>query len=148
MAAQFLSASAPVANSGTRASSSPTRPAIHRDVYNLKLAENNFFFVSHDVPEGAPQAVHDATKSYGGYVGMGYDFAWIVTSLAQQLKQEGKEISGRNLITKLREIRTVKTPVNEYRFLPDGNTVRPLALFSVAGGGRKLEQSLTPSQLQ
>ncbi|WP_201832776.1 ABC transporter substrate-binding protein [Microvirga zambiensis] len=118
------------------------------DVYNLKLAENNFFFVSHDVPEGAPQSVHEATKSYGGYVGMGYDFAWIVTSLAQQLKQEGKEISGRNLITKLREIQTVKTPVNEYRFLPDGNTVRPLALFSVAGGGRKLEQSLTPSQLQ
>ena len=118
------------------------------DVYNLKLAETNFFFVSHIVPEGAPKAVKDATTQYGGFTGPGYDYAWIVADLARKLADQGKPITGKNLIEALRAAKNVKTPVNEYIFQADGYTIRPLALFGVKNGGRALVRSLSPSELQ
>ncbi len=118
------------------------------DVYNLKLAESNFFFVSHDVPAGAPKAVIDATAQYGGYTGAGYDYAYIVGALAKKLVAEGKPVTGKGLIDALRAAKTIKTPVNEYIFQADGYTVRPLAIFSVANGARKLERGLTAADLQ
>jgi ABC-type branched-subunit amino acid transport system substrate-binding protein len=118
------------------------------DVYNLKLAEHDFFFVSHDVPASAPKAVVDATKTYGGYTGAGYDYAWIVGTIARDLAKSGKPVTGKNIIARVRELGTVKTPVNEYHFKPDGYTVRPLAIFTVANGGRKLERPFLAKDLE
>jgi branched-chain amino acid transport system substrate-binding protein len=117
------------------------------DVYNLKLAETGFFFVSHDVPAQAPQAVADAVKAYGGYAGAGYDFGWIVGTVARELASEGKPLSGAAIIERVRARGTVETPVNQYRFKPDGYTTRPLAIFGVANGGRKLVRAFTAQQL-
>jgi branched-chain amino acid transport system substrate-binding protein len=118
------------------------------DVYNLKLAETGFFFVSHDVPAEAPKTVAAATAAYGGYAGAGYDYAWLIGSVGRELAKEGKPITGTNIIGKIRQTGTIKTPVNEYRFKPDGYTVRPLAIFTVANGARKLERPFTAQELE
>ena len=118
------------------------------DVYNLKLAESGFFFVSHDVPAEAPRGVAEAVTTYGGYAGAGYDYAWLVGSVARELAKEGKPITGTNLIARVREKGTIKTPVNEYRFKPTGYTVRPLAIFTVANSARKLERPFTAQELE
>ncbi len=118
------------------------------DVYNLKLAEKNFFFVSHAVPDGAPESVKQATKQYGGYAGAGYDFAFVSAVVMKALAKEGKPITGENMAAKLREMKAVKTPVNDFLFHADGNTVRPMAVFGIAGGGRKLEKILSAEDLK
>lgn len=118
------------------------------DVYNLKLAENNFFFVSHAVPNRAPDSVKMATKKYGGYAGAGYDFAWISVMLMKELANEGKAITGKNMTAKLRKIKSVKTPVNSFEFLPDGNTVRGMAVFGIKNGGRILLKEISSSELK
>jgi branched-chain amino acid transport system substrate-binding protein len=118
------------------------------DVYNLKLAENNFFFVSHAVPDSAPAEVKEATKAYGGYASAGYDFAWINGMLMKDLAKEGKPITGANLTQKLRQLRQVKTPVNDFVFLADGNTVRPMAVFTISNGGRQLGRIIGADELK
>jgi hypothetical protein len=118
------------------------------DVYNLKLAESNFFFVSHNVPAEAPKSVAEATTTYGGYTGAGYDFAWIIGTVGRELAKEKKPITGSAISAKVRALGTIKTPVNEYRFKPDGYTVRPLAIFHVANGARKLERAFAPAELE
>jgi len=118
------------------------------DVYNLKLAESNFFFVSHDVPAEAPKAVAQAVASYGGYAGAGYDYAWVIGNIARELVAEGKPVTGSAIIGRVREKGNIKTPVNGYRFKSDGYTVRPLAIFGVANGGRKLERPFTAQELE
>lgn len=118
------------------------------DVYNLKLAEKDFFFVSHAVSDSAPMAVKEATKTYGGYAGAGYDFAWVSAAVMKELAKAGKPITGANLADKLREMKTVKTPVNDFIFLENGNTVRPMAIFAIEGGGRKRLKILSSEDLK
>lgn len=118
------------------------------DVYDLKLAEDGFFFVSHVIPENAPESVKKAGKEFGGYAGAGYDFAWISGLLMRELAKEGKPINGKNMTEKLRSMRTVKTPINEYEFIEDGNTIRAMAIFTVKDGGRVLERALSAAELK
>lgn len=118
------------------------------DVYNLTLAERDFIFISHAVQDRAPAEVKNRTPIYGGYVGAGYDFAWINRMLMQELLKEGRPITGQNLRDKLRAIRNVKTPVNDFEFLPDGDVVRTMAVFKVKGGKRELIRILNPADLK
>lgn len=113
------------------------------DVYNFKLAEKDFFFTSHAVPARAPQSVKDSTEKLGGYVGAGFDYGWLVAKFAKQLVDAGKPVNGRDISALLRAESRIETPVNGYIFKQDGDTVRPLAIFGVANGGRKLLQEYT-----
>lgn len=118
------------------------------DVYNFKLAEKDFYFTSHAVPARAPQSVKDATDKFGGYVGAGFDYGWLVTRYAQQLVDAGKPVTGRDISALLRAESRVETPVNGYVFKQDGDTVRPLAIFGVSNGGRKLLQEYTVTDIE
>lgn len=118
------------------------------DVTKLKLAEKNFFFVSHAVPDSAPESVKKATDAYGGYAGAGYDFAWVSAHLMKELAKQGKPITGANMAALLRKEKNVTTPVNAFTFMPDGNTIRPMAVFTVADGKRKLAKILSAKELE
>lgn len=118
------------------------------DVYKLKLAEDGFFFVSHVIPDDAPGALLKAGKEFGGYAGAGYDFAWVSGMLMRELTKSGKKVTGKGMTEALRAMKTVKTPINEYVFLDDGNTVRAMAVFTVKDGGRVLEKALTADELK
>lgn len=117
------------------------------DVYNLKLAEQDFFFVSHAVPAGAPEEVRKATDEFGGYAGAGYDFVSVNAQIIGKLLAQKKPLTGTNIIAELRATKTVTTPVNQFVFLEDGNTIRPLALFTIDDGGRKLEKILSAAEI-
>jgi ABC-type branched-subunit amino acid transport system substrate-binding protein len=117
------------------------------DIYTLKLAEGNFFFVSNEVPPTAPDAVRKATAEFGGFTPAGYEYAWLVAKLVRETTKPGEAISGKTLIARLRAEGDVQTPVNRYLFKPDGNTVRPLAIFTIDNGGRKLERILSAKEL-
>jgi len=116
------------------------------DIYNLKVAEKNFFFVGNEVPETAPDVVKQTTATYGGYTPFGYEYVWLAAKLIKEAG--GSEISGKKLIAKLREEGDIQTPVNRYIFKADGNTSRPLAIFTIANGGRKLERILSASEIE
>lgn len=118
------------------------------DVYTLKLAESNFFFLSHEVPASAPQAVQDAAKTYGGSTPAGFDYAWLVAHAARELKAAGQPINGTSIIARLRADRTVTTPVNGYVFEESGNTIGPLAVYGVKDGGRVLLKALSAQDLE
>ncbi len=118
------------------------------DIYNLKVAEKNFFYAGHAVPETAPKAVFESAKEYGGFVGAGYDFAWIDMMLARELIKEGKPVTGANMAAKLRALGTVQTPINKFTFLEDGKTIRPMAIFTIANGEKKLEKILGDEELK
>ncbi|PWR17812.1 hypothetical protein DKG75_21975 [Zavarzinia compransoris] len=118
------------------------------DVYRLKLAEQNFFFISHVTPDQAPQAVKDAMDTLGGYAGAGFDYGWTIAHIANELKADGKEITGTALIERLRADSRVTTPLNDFIFLADGKTVRPLGVFGVKDGGRYLVKSIAASDLE
>ncbi|MEA2984440.1 MAG: branched-chain amino acid transport system substrate-binding protein, partial [Alphaproteobacteria bacterium] len=118
------------------------------DVYNFKLAEKDFFFTSHAVPDRAPQVVKDNTKALGAYVGAGYDFGWLVSKFAKQLVEQEKPVTGKAISDALRAEGRIETPVNTYIFKQDGDTVRPLAIFGVADGGRKLLQEYSVTDIE
>jgi len=118
------------------------------DIYNLKLAEGNFFFVSNEVPATAPEAVKTATAEYGGYTPAGYEFVWLTAKLIRDTTKDGQPVSGKALIAKLRQERDIQTPVNRYVFKEDGNTARPLAIFTIENGARKLERILSAKELE
>lgn len=118
------------------------------DVYNFKLAEKNFYFTSHAVPDRAPQAVKDATLKYGGYVGAGFDYGWLVSRFAKQLVDAGKPVTGTEISALLRGESRIETPVNGYVFKSDGDTVRPLAIFGVENGARKLLHAYSVSDIE
>jgi len=117
------------------------------DIYNLKLAEGNFFFVSNEVPPNAPEVVKKATAEFGGYTPAGYEYIWLVSKLIRETTKPGEAVSGKTLIAKLRTERDIQTPVNRYLFKDDGNTTRPLAIFTIENGGRKLERILSAKEL-
>lgn len=118
------------------------------DIYNLKLAEGKFFFVSNEVPPNAPEAVKKATVEFGGFTPAGYEYVWLVSKLVREAAKPGEAISGKALIAKLRAERDIQTPVNRYLFKEDGNTARPLAIFTIENGGRKLERILSAKELE
>jgi len=118
------------------------------DVYDLKLAESGFFYVGHGLADSAPGGVKAAVKKYGGYAGAGYDFAWVNAMLMKKLAKEGTPINGKGLAAKLRKMRSVKTPINSYEFLSDGNTVRGMAVFGVKNGGRVMLKTVSSDDLK
>jgi ABC-type branched-subunit amino acid transport system substrate-binding protein len=118
------------------------------DIYNLKVAEENFFFVGNVLPEGTPEAVRKATEEFGGYVPFGYEYVWLTSKLLRETTAGGQPASGKTLIAKLRQEHDIQTPVNRYVFKEDGNTARPLAIFTIANGGRKLERILSATELE
>lgn len=117
------------------------------DVYNFKLAEKDFFFTSHALADSVPQAVKDATEKLGAYVGAGYDFGWVVSKFAKDLVVTGKPVTGKAISDGLRAQKQVQTPVNSYIFKEDGDTVRPLAIFGVHNGGRKLLENYSAADI-
>jgi ABC-type branched-subunit amino acid transport system substrate-binding protein len=118
------------------------------DIYTLKLAEDNFFYVSHATPPGAPEAVKTATEQYGGYTLMGYEYVWLVARLGNEVLKNGQKLSGNALVAQLRKDRDIQTPVNRYVFQDDGYTIRPLAIFTIEHGARKLQHVLSASDLE
>lgn len=118
------------------------------DVYGLKLAETDFFFLSHEVPEDAPKSVKDATATYGGLTPAGFDYAWLVGRAANALKAAGQPISGANIIARLRADRTIDTPLNGYIFEESGNTIVPLGIYAVKDGRRVLIKALSAKELE
>ena len=118
------------------------------DVYDLKLAEKGFFYVSHALPDDAPAQIVELVDEYGGYVGAGFDFVWVAANLAKQLVDAGENIDGAALIKKLRTHGGIETPINSYVFMADGNTTRGLGVFGVSDGRRKLLKNYNADDLQ
>lgn len=108
------------------------------DVYTFKLAEQKFFFAAHDIPDSASQALKDVAASFGGYAAAGFEFGWLVGKVSGDLAAAGKPVTGQAILDTLRSTGKVETPLNTYVFKADGDTVRPLGIFGVAGGARKL----------
>ncbi|MBR1121020.1 amino acid ABC transporter substrate-binding protein [Bradyrhizobium lablabi] len=117
------------------------------DVYTFKLAEKDFFFVAHDIPASAPAALKDVAAAYGGYAAAGYEYGWLVGKLANDLTAAGQPVNGQGIIDKIRGVNTVETPLNTYVFKKDGDTVRPLGIFGVNGGARKLLKAYSAKDL-
>lgn len=118
------------------------------DVYDLKLAEEGFFYVSHALPENAPAKIVALVDEYGGYVGAGFDFVWIAATLAQSLAVAGERVDGAALTEKLRGHGGIDTPINSYVFMADGNTTRGLGVFGVSDGRRSLLKNYGAGDLQ
>jgi hypothetical protein len=95
-----------------------------------------------------PDVVTTETVKFGGYVGAGYDYGWLVARYIRATVADGKPVSGSEIISRLRAESRVQTPVNGYIFKDDGDTVRPLAIFGVADGSRKLLKPFGAVDLQ
>lgn len=118
------------------------------DVYKFKLAEQDFFFDAHTVRENTAQDIKDAVTKYGGYVGAGYDFGWLIGQYSKRLVDVGKSVNGTGIISALRADGKVSTPVNDYVFKTDGDTIRALGIFGVENGVRKPLKEYSAAELQ
>ena len=118
------------------------------EIFSLSVAEKDLLFVAHVVRDDAPAALKDLVTTQHGYASSGYDFAWINRMLMTEVAKEGKVITGETLLAKLRTLRAVRTPATDYEFLPDGTTLRSVAVVDIRQGKRHHLQTFSPADLK